>query len=65
MDLAVAHSILIMSYHMIQRNQPYQELGGNFFDKKDIDKVTHRLVGRLEKLGFEVSLQQTSPRTGA
>ena len=63
--VAVAHSILIMAYHMIQRNQPYQELGGNYFDKKDIEKVTHRLVGRLEKLGFEVSLQQSPSLTVA
>lgn len=63
--VAVAHSILIMAYHMIQRNQPYQELGGNYFDKKDIERVTQRLVGRLEKLGFEVSLQQSPSLTVA
>lgn len=55
--VAVAHSILVMSYHMIKRKEPYKELGNTFFDKRDMVKVTNRLVGRLEKLGYEVSIQ--------
>lgn len=63
--VAVAHSILVMAYHMIQRKQPYQELDSNYFDKRDMQKVTNRLVGRLEKLGYEVSLQQSSSLAAA
>lgn len=58
--VAVAHSILVMSYHMIKRKEPYKELGSTYFDKRDMVKVTNRLVGRLEKLGYEVSLQPSS-----
>ena len=56
----LANSILVMAYHMIQRKQPYQELGGNYLDQRDAQKVTNRLVGRLEKLAYTVSLQQIS-----
>lgn len=58
--VAVMHSILVMSYHMIQRKEPYRELGGNYFDQRRPAVTAQRLVKRLEMLGFQVSLQQTS-----
>jgi transposase len=58
--LAVAHSILVILYHMLKRQQPYQDLGPNFFDERDKLAVQNRLVKRLEKLGFKVELQQAA-----
>jgi transposase len=58
--VALMHSILVMSFHMIQRKEPYRELGGNYFDQRRPAVTAQRLVKRLEKLGFQVSLQQTS-----
>jgi transposase len=29
--IAVAHSILVIGYHILQRRQPYNELGGDYF----------------------------------
>jgi transposase len=55
--VAVMHSILIISYHLIQRNEPYRELGGDYFDKRKPEATAKRLVKRLERLGFQVSLQ--------
>jgi transposase len=55
--VALMHSILVMSYHMIQRNQPYQELGGNYFDQRRPEITAERLVKRLEKLGYQVTYQ--------
>lgn len=56
--VAVMHSILVMAYHMIQRQEPYRELGGNYFDQRRPELTAQRLVTRLEKLGYEVSLHQ-------
>jgi len=56
--VAVMHSILVMSYHMIQSKQPYRELGGNYFDQLRPQFTAKRLVRRLEKLGYQVLLQQ-------
>lgn len=56
--VALMHSILVMSYHMIQRKEPYRELGGNYFDQRRPEVTAQRLVKRLEKLGFQVSLQR-------
>jgi len=53
---AVAHSILVIAYHLIQRKEPYRDLGGDYFDKRRPETTKKRLVKRLEKLGFQVSL---------
>jgi transposase len=54
--VAVMHSILVIAYHLIQRNEPYTELGGNYFDQHDVQATKRHLVRRLEKLGFDVSV---------
>jgi transposase len=53
---AVVHSILVIAYHLIQRKEPYRDLGGDYFDKRRPESTTKRLVKRLEKLGNQVSL---------
>lgn len=55
--VAVAHSILTIVYYVLKRQQPYRELGGNYFDERDRQAVERRLVARLENLGNQVSLQ--------
>jgi alpha-D-ribose 1-methylphosphonate 5-phosphate C-P lyase len=46
-----------MSYHILKRQQPYQELGGNYFDERKKELVLRGLVKRISKLGYEVSLE--------
>ena len=62
--VAVAHSIVVIAYHLMQRHEPYRELGGDYFDKQRPDTTAKRLVKRLERLGYAVTLQQ-HPITGA
>lgn len=56
--VAVEHSIMVIGYHLIKRNEPYRELGGDYFDKRRPEATARHLVKRLEKLGYQVSLQQ-------
>jgi len=58
--VAVGHSILIISYHLLTRGQEYTDLGANYFDERDRNAVQRRCVKRLEKLGFKVALQPTA-----
>ena len=53
--LAVAHTILIIVYRLLQRGEDYKELGGDYFDKRRADSTVRRLTQRLEQLGFQVS----------
>ncbi len=58
--VAVAHSILVIVYHVLLRHEPYRELGGNYFDERKRESVVNRLVRRLEKLGYRVALETQS-----
>ncbi len=49
--LAVAHSILVIAYHLIRRQEPYRELGGDYFDRRRPEATAKRLVKRLAQLG--------------
>ncbi len=61
--VAVAHSILVIVYHLLSRQEPYHDLGGNYFDERKRESVTNRLVHRLEKLGYDVALA-SKPASG-
>ncbi len=56
--VAVAHSILVIAYHLIDRKEPYQELGGDYFDQRNVEATAKRLAKRLEHFGYQVSLLQ-------
>jgi transposase len=65
--IAVAHSILVIAYHVLRDGKPYQELGANFHDQRSPKTVVRRLTQRLEDLGFNVTLQlkEVPPNTQA
>ena len=54
--VAVEHSILISVWHMLTRNQPYQDLGSDHFTKLKPEQIARRAVRQLEQLGFRVTL---------
>lgn len=54
--IAVAHSILIICYHIIKEGTTYQDLGPNYFDERDKDKVIRRCTRRIEQLGKQVTV---------
>jgi transposase len=55
--VAVAHALLVIIYHVIVRNEPYRELGGDYFDKQDPETTAKRLVKRIQKLGYQVTFE--------
>jgi hypothetical protein len=55
--VAVAHSILVSAYYMLSRQQPYRELGGNYFDEHKQQALLNRLTRRIEKLGYDVQIE--------
>jgi transposase len=54
--VAVAHSIFIIAYHIIHRGTRYQDLGADYFDRRNPDATIRRLVRRIKHLGYEVNL---------
>jgi len=55
--IAVAHSLLVIGYHLQTNCCAYQELGGNYFDRLHAEGLKRHLVKRLESLGLTVTLQ--------
>ncbi len=55
--IAVAHSILVMAFHMLKRTQDYREAGADYFDRLHADGLRRSLVRRLERLGHKVTLE--------
>jgi transposase len=55
--VAVAHTLLVIIYHLLKRGGTYSELGSNCSDEPNRSQVERRLVRRPEALGHTVSLQ--------
>jgi transposase len=62
--VAVGHALLVIIYHVLRRKEPYRDLGANYFDERDRQSVQRRLVQRLERLGYNVTLQAASIPAG-
>ena len=56
--VAVAHKILVATYHMLSHQVCYSELGDLYLDKLNKHHLTRNLVHRLERLGYTVTLEQ-------
>jgi len=58
--VALGHKILIMCYHILKYRCAYKELGGDYLDKRRKDKMTRSYIKRLNRLGYDVILQEAS-----
>ncbi len=55
--VAVAHSILVVVYHLLAKPEAvFTELGGDYFLKRNAEQEQHRAVRKLTALGFAVTL---------
>jgi transposase len=55
--VAVAHSLLVIVYHVIDRRANYRELGGDYFDRQQHQTQQQRLIRRLERMGLRVTVE--------
>lgn len=55
---AVKHSMICAVWHMLSAGELYNDLGGDYFRKRDPERTTKRLVTQLEALGHTVTLQE-------
>jgi transposase len=58
--IAVAHSILIIGYHLLKTGQGYQELGGNYLEQIHKEQLQRYYVRRLQKLGLKITIEPMS-----
>jgi len=56
--LALAHTLLIMAYHIVKEQCTYHELGADYFDRLNEQYLVKRLTSRIETLGYHVTLEK-------
>ncbi len=59
--MAVAHSILVIIYNMLRNKTTYQDMGIEYFDKRDTQAIVRRTIRRLERIGFDVTIVERQP----
>jgi transposase len=55
--VAVAHSILVIAWHLLTNGCDYHDLGGDYFIRRDTDRQRQRAVAQLQALGYRVVLE--------
>jgi hypothetical protein len=55
--IAVAHTLIVIGYHLQKNQSNYDDLGGNYFDRIHSDGLKLYLVKRLQQLGHKVTLE--------
>lgn len=56
--VAVAHSLLVILFHVLQNDQTYTELGGDYFDRHHVEQQREYYVRRLQMLGLKVTVEE-------
>jgi transposase len=54
---AVKHSIICACWYVLSTGELYNDLGGDYFQRRDPERQTRRLVAQLERLGHHVVLE--------
>lgn len=58
--MAVAHSILVIVYHMLRDGVAYADLGHDYFDRRSKPALAARFKRRLEALGYSVTIEEAA-----
>ena len=56
--VAVGHSILVIAYHVVQMRTKYQDLGGDYCERRNVATQRKRLIRQLESLGVKVTVEE-------
>ena len=59
--VAVGHSLLVIVYHVLKRQVEYHDLGSDYFDRLEPERLRLYLVRRLQGLGCDVKLSPNNP----
>jgi len=59
--IAVGHSILVIAWHLLTTNCDYQDLGGDYFNRRGpTTRYQDHLVKQLQDLGYQVNLRKVA-----
>jgi hypothetical protein len=53
----LAHAPLRIAYHVLAHGTTYRELGGDYYDRHHVQRLTRRAIRLLEGKGYRVTLE--------
>lgn len=59
--VATERTLIVASYHMINKQVPYHDLGADHYDKSRETATRRRALHQLTQLGYNVQLTKTAP----
>ena len=54
--------MICAAWHMLTTGEIYNDLGGDYYTRRNPERQTKRLIAQLERLGHTVTLQEARPR---
>ena len=63
--VAVGHSLLVAIYHVLKDEVEFTDLGPDYFDRLEPERLRRYLVKRLQALGYDVTLSPKDPQDRA
>ena len=58
--MAVAHTMLVIGYHMLKTGQGYHDLGGDYLERINKHQLQKYYLKRLQRLGLVVTIEPTT-----
>jgi hypothetical protein len=59
--MAVAHTMLVIAFHMLKTGLTNHELGGTYLEQINKDRLQRYFVKRLQRLGLKVTVEPVNP----
>jgi transposase len=56
--IAVGHTLLVIFYHLLRTGHAYRDLGPDYLDRLQPERLSRYYVKRLERLGYQVTLKR-------
>jgi hypothetical protein len=56
--IAVAHGLLEIIHHVLSSGELYNDLGSDYFERRQADYLRRRAIRQLERLGHQVILTE-------
>lgn len=53
--VAIAHSMILAIYHILKEKEPFVDLGSDYYNHLNADKIINRNLRSLQMLGVDVS----------
>jgi len=58
--IALAHTILVIIYHLLRDGVLYEDLGNRYYDQRNREAIRRNAVRRLESLGYAVTVTEVA-----